>query len=126
MSDESGRNEVYVEAYPDLGTKVAISADGGDEPWWSRDGRELFFRQGDAVMVAAVDSSRVFRAETPHRLFAGHYSGAGREIGFDVAPDGRRFVMVKSDEVSTLRQVVVVQNWLEELRRRVPMLERTR
>ena len=126
VSDESGRNEVYVEAYPDLGSKVAISSAGGEAPRWSHDGRELFFRQGDAVMAAAVDSSRVFRAEPPHRLFAGQYSGAGRETGFDVAPDGWRFVMVKSDDLSTLRRIVVVQNWREELRRRVPTLEPTR
>jgi serine/threonine-protein kinase len=119
-SDESGREEIYVRAYPGLGSNVAISTEGGVEPRWSRDGRELFFRQGDALMAAAVDTSRGFRGEKPRRLFGGSYSGAGRELGFDVSSDGRRFAMVKSDDASTLRQLTVVQNWLAEVKARVP------
>jgi eukaryotic-like serine/threonine-protein kinase len=119
-SDESGRFEVYVARFPDLVDKVAISSDGGREAIWSRDGRELFYRAGDAVMAVTVDFSRTARVEKPRRLFSGSYSGAGREAAFDVSPDGRRFVMVKSDEVSTLRSLVVMQNWSEELKARVP------
>jgi Tol biopolymer transport system component len=118
-SDESGRDEIYARSYPALGGNTAISTDGGVEARWARDGRELFFRQGDALMAVTVDTTKGFRAEKPRRLFAGQYSGAGREIGFDVSLDGRRFVMVKSDEASTLRQLTVVQNWLEEVRARV-------
>ena len=77
-------------------------------------------------MTAAIASGKGFHAETARSLFTGHYSGAGRETGFDVAPDGRRFVMVKSDEGSTLQHVVVVQHWIEELKRRVSAAERTR
>jgi len=119
-SDESGRPEIYVAQFPDLGGKVAISTDGGDEPRWSHDGRELFFRQGDAVMAVSVDTTHGLRVGKAQRLFAGHYSGTGREVGFDVSPDGRRFVMVKSDEASTLGQLTLVQNWLTELRALVP------
>ena len=68
-------------------------------------------------MAVAVDMSRGVRAEKPQRLFSGQYSGAGRTLEFDVAPDARRFVMVKSDNASTLRQLTVVQNWCEELKR---------
>jgi serine/threonine-protein kinase len=120
VSDESGSEEVYVAAYPSLVDKVAISTAGGTAPKWSRDGRELFYRQGDALMAVAVDTSRGFRAARPMRLFAGAYSGTGRADAFDVAPDGRRFVMVKSDETATLQQLTVVNNWFEELKRRVP------
>ena len=119
-SDESGRFQVCVGRYPDVADKVAISRDGGAHPRWSRDGREIFYRQGDALMAASVDASRGLRVEKPLRLFAGHYSGASHDSQFDVAPDGRRFVMVKSDEASTLRQITVVQNWIEELRQRTP------
>ena len=119
-SDESGRAQVYVGRYPDVVEKVAVSSDGGADPRWSRDGRELFYRQGDALMAAYVDAGRGLRVEKPRPLFAGHYSGASHDSQFDVSPDGRRFVMVKSDEASTLRQITVVQNWSEELRRRVP------
>jgi hypothetical protein len=124
VSDESGAEEVYVASYPDLVDKLAISTGGGTAPKWSRDGRELFYRQGDALMAVAVDTSRGFRAAKPTRLFAGSYTGVGRADVFDVAPDGRRFVMVKSDEAATLQQLTVVHNWFEELKRLVPSSSR--
>ena len=71
-------------------------------------------------MAVAVDTARGVRAGKPQRLFTGAYSGAGRDSSFDVAPDGLRFVMVKSDEASRLQQLTVVQNWTEELKRLVP------
>ena len=120
VSDESGRDEVYVARFPDMTDRLAISADGGTDPRWSREGRELLYRQGDALMAATVTLGRDFRAEKPRRLFSGAYSGAGRETGFDVAPGGERFVMVKADPASSLRQLTVVQNWFEELKSRVP------
>jgi eukaryotic-like serine/threonine-protein kinase len=119
-SDESGRSEVYVGRFPDLGGKVAVSIDGGTRPRWSRDGHELFYRQGDALMTVAVDGNRDFRPGKPQRLFAGNFSGESHELAFDVSPDGRQFVMIKSDEDSTLRQLTVVQNWFEELKKLVP------
>jgi eukaryotic-like serine/threonine-protein kinase len=114
-SDESGRSEVYVAHYPDLGSRVTVSTEGGAYPRWSREGRELFYRQGDALMAAAVDTTREFRAERPQRLFAGQFTGTGGDAAFDVSPDGKRFAMIKSDEASTLQQLTLVQNWLEEL-----------
>jgi hypothetical protein len=117
-SDESGRYEIYVERFPGLGGRVAVSSDGGLHPRWARDGRELFYRQGDALMAVSVDTSHGFRAERPRRLFAGSYTGTGQDSSFDVARDGRRFVMVKSDDASTLRRLTLVQNWLGGLDRR--------
>ena len=119
-SDESGRMEIYVASYPGFEGRTTISTDGGTHPRWTRDGRELFFRQGDAVMAAGLDTTGSFRAERPRRLFAGPYGGAGRENSYDVAPDGRRFAMVKDDDASALCELTVVQGWFEELRRRLP------
>jgi len=120
-SDESGRDEVYAARYPNFGNKVPISTDGGTNPQWSRDRHELFYRQGDALMAVAIDTNReVMHAGKPQRLFAGRYAGTGRNPSFDVSSDGQRFVMVKSDEASTLRQLTVVQNWAGELRRLIP------
>jgi dipeptidyl aminopeptidase/acylaminoacyl peptidase len=120
VSDESGRAEVYLASYPGLEGRSAVSADGGTNPRWSRDGRELFFRQGDALMAAGIDTRGGLRAERPRRLFAGSYDGEGRHGSFDIAPDGRRFVMVEDDEASALRELTLVQGWLEELRRLSP------
>ncbi len=120
VTDESGRAEVYVASYPGFGGRVGISADGGTHPRWSRDGREIFLRQGDALMVATVDTKLAFRAERPRQLFSGAYDGEGRHGEYDVAPDGRRFVMVEDDEASALRELTLVQGWFEELRRLAP------
>ena len=117
VSNESGDMEVYVARFPDLGEKVEISTGGATRPRWSRDGRELFYRQGDALMAVGVNTGTTFRAETPRRLFEGSYSGESEESAFDVSPDGQRFLMVKSDEASTLRQLTVVQNWQAALKK---------
>ena len=71
-------------------------------------------------MAAGVGTTGSFRAERPRRLFAGPYGGEGRGNNYDVAPDGRRFAMVKDDEASALRELTVVQGWLDELRQRLP------
>ncbi len=123
-SSESGRAEIYVDSYPGLAEKIAISTNGGNCARWSRDGRELFYRQGDALMAVPVDASTSFRPGKPRRLFAGPYRGESQEPAFDVSPDGKRFLMIKSDEAATLRQINAVQNWLEELREKVPPTQR--
>ena len=120
VSNESGRSEVYVDRYPSLAEKIAVSTDGGQRPRWSRDGRELFYRQGDALMAVSVDTGASFRAGKPQRLLAGLYRGESQEPAFDVSPDGRRFLMIKSDAAATLRQINAVQNWFEELKQKIP------
>lgn len=111
VSNESGERQVYVASYPDLSTRIPISTAGGNYPVWARSGRELFYREGDAVMAVDVDPAHGMRVGKPHMLFEGAYTGTGRDASVDVSPDGQRFVMVKSDEASTLQQIHVVQNW---------------
>ena len=65
VSDESGRNEIYVQPFPGPGRRWAISTDGGDEPVWSRDGRELFYRNGNAMMAVPITSQPTFAAGVP-------------------------------------------------------------
>jgi Tol biopolymer transport system component len=117
VSRESGRNEVYVRRYPELTDTLALSSEGGGFPQWSRDGREIFYRQGDAVMAVSIDTRVGPRAGKPRMLFAGHFTGVGGDSSFSVGPDGR-FVMIRSDEASALQQLTVVQNWIDELKRR--------
>jgi len=116
-SDESGRSEVYIRPYPDLGEATPVSTNGGNVPHWSRTGREIFFRAGDALMAADIETTPRLRASPPRHLFGGAYAGAARSPDFDVSLDGKRFVMVKSDEASVLNQLTVVENWAEELKR---------
>jgi serine/threonine-protein kinase len=116
-SNETGNREIYVAPYPGPGGKFLISTDGGTTPRWSGDGRELFYRNGDKMMAVDVQTSPAFRAGTPKVLFQGNYVNS-----YDVAPDGKRFLMIKPPGAaqSPTDQVTLVLNWFEELRRRVP------
>ena len=121
-SNESGRSEVYVQPYPGPGGKWLISTDGGGEPLWSRNGRELFYRNGDRMMAVDIQTQPAFKAGTPRMLFerGGYLGGTGPD--HDISPDGQRFLMIKQTEQAetALTQINVVLNWFEELKRRVP------
>lgn len=127
-SDETGRPETYVAPYPGPGGKIAISSAGGRSPRWSSSGRELFYRNGRQMMVVAVVPGPSLSIGIPRVLFEGDYveeqPGQGAH-NYDVAGDGRRFIMMapapqqKSENASP--QMVVVQNWFEELKRLVPV-----
>jgi len=124
QSNQEGRDEVYVTRYPVPGEKYKVSTDGGCEPLWSPDGRELFYRNGDKVRVVTVDanSSRFDIAKPPETLFEGQYSARPYNVqNYDITPDGQRFMMVKdSEEQPSAAQLIVVLNWFEELKRLVP------
>ncbi len=124
ISDESGRPEVYVQAFPGPGGKKQISTGGGVSPVWARSGKELFYRNGDKVMAVATTLGPNFKAAPPRLLFQGQYVERSTEDGardFDVAPDGQRFVMIKKSGADVApTQVNVVLGWSEELKRRVP------
>ncbi|MFY9530333.1 MAG: protein kinase [Candidatus Acidiferrales bacterium] len=122
-SDESGRVEVYVTPFPGPGGKWQISTEGGTEAVWARNGRELFYRNGDKMMAAAVETKPAFAAGKPKLLFEGHYETSlyAFQPSYDVSPDGKRFLMVKASErESVATRINVVLNWFEELKRRVP------
>ena len=97
MANESGRREVFVQSYPDLGGKHRVSIDGGGEPVWSSDGRRLYFRQDDAMYVVDVDLEPGFKAGRPRLLFRGSYDAAATSghQHYEVSDDGTRFLMIK-------------------------------
>jgi len=116
QSDESGRYEIYVRPFPGPGGKWQISTEGGARSVWSSDGRELFYRDRDKMMAVAIESKPAFKVGKPRLLFDGPY-----EPEYDVAPDGEKFVMIKVGEKESMpRQLNVVLNWFEELKRLVP------
>ncbi|PYU25833.1 MAG: hypothetical protein DMG32_11215 [Acidobacteria bacterium] len=122
-SDESGRPEIYVQPYPGPGGKWQISTEVGQEPVWNPNGRELFYGSRDKMMAVDVATQPSFSAGKPRMLFSsGLYLPSSNGFQFyDVSPDGQRFLMIKqSEEAAALTQIVVVQNWFEELKRRVP------
>jgi serine/threonine-protein kinase len=126
-SPESGTPQVYVQAFPGPGPKTQISSDGGTDPVWKRNGGELFFRNGDSMMVVPVSTASGFTAGHPQELWKGRYShGMSSSCGppgvsssnYDVAADGQHFLMIKDDDqdAATSKQIVVALGWADELR----------
>lgn len=123
VSDESGRFEVYVQSFPGPGGKWQISTDGGSEPVWNPNGRELFYRVGNKMMAVDIMTETFFTVGKPKVLFEGWYEKSTvSRANYDVAPDGQRFLMVKpGEQEQPPTQINVVLNWFEELKRRVPV-----
>ena len=117
-SNESGRQEIYVQPFPSTGAKWQISTEGGEEAAWARSG-ELFYRNGDKMMAVDITTDPTFTAGTPKLLFEGVYFSYGPRAEYDVTPDGQKFLMIKTGE-EQVTELNVIQNWFEELRRLVP------
>jgi serine/threonine-protein kinase len=137
-SKESGQEEVYVRPYPGPGRAVQVSTRGGSKPAWSKDGREIFYRQGEDAYDAhtfyavqlTVEADRLTPGR-PEKLFEGVYRWGGPIRSYDVAPDGR-FLLIKNPEESALsaaieelfpNRIQVVQNWFAELEEKLPGAE---
>jgi serine/threonine-protein kinase len=127
-STESARAEVYLRPYPGPGPIVTISTNGGAQPAWARNGREIFYLQAapDVInrwklMAVDVDLGKTVKVGKPRMLFEGPYQPAPLSRMYDVANDGR-FLMIQPEEIKEqpVTHIVLVQNWFEELRRRAP------
>jgi serine/threonine-protein kinase len=126
-SNESGSFEIYVRAFPDNGGKWQVSTGGGAYPAWSRSRHELFFRTPDnRIMVAPYTvTGDSFLAERP-RLWSEKRLANFGPVGvatYDVAPDGKRIAALMPAEGPEAQQhhVIFLGNFLDELRRRVPV-----
>jgi serine/threonine-protein kinase len=127
-SDESGQFEIYVRPYPDTygGSRWQISSGGGKQPLWSRDGRELFYRDfGGALLAASVTLTPTFTPGPVVKLFENaSYFGSGSSMSgrtYDLSLDGSRFLMIKQQAIAgDAAALIVVLNWFEELKRLVP------
>jgi eukaryotic-like serine/threonine-protein kinase len=121
VSNESGRDDVYVQPFPGPGRRWPISTEGGSQPRWSRSGRELFYRGGDQVLAVDITGQPSFVAGSPRPLFEAPFVSYGESfISYDVAPDGRFLGIRDINPGSPTNQINVVLNWTEELKRRVP------
>jgi serine/threonine-protein kinase len=121
VSDESGRAEVYVRPFPAVHDgKWQVSTTGGSEPVWAHSGRELFYRNGaNQLMAAAIASGSRLPIGEQHALFdAGQFAAEGIHADYAVSPDDRRFLMIRQEPNPT-GAVVVVFNWLQEIRSRL-------
>ena len=124
-SNSSGRSEVYVRPFPDVGTSQSqVSVAGGSEPLWAHDGRELFYvAPNSSVMAVSVAKGNVWNAGTPQKIVQGPYVTSPGGESYDVSRDNQRFLTIKptADPGAPPPQIVVVQHWFEELKRLVPL-----
>ena len=124
-SDESGRHEIYVRPFPDIDAgRWQVSTGGGVQPLWARNGRELFYRDGDALIVVSIQTDSSFTQGNPEVVFEDKYVGGLTGRSYDISPDGERFLMIRqAGDASGMAQIIVVQNWFEELMRLAPASE---
>jgi serine/threonine-protein kinase len=117
VSDESGRNEVYVREFPGGQGRELVSVRGGSAPRWNVKGDELFLVADGSLMAVSVKLEPRFSAGLPRALFTAAKAGVdgSQGFGYDVAADGRRFVMVRTI-TRPERHAVVVENWLAKAR----------
>ena len=127
VSDETGERRVYARPFPDVasGGRRVVSEGLGERPLWGHDGREIFYHTADGVMVVSVETGDTFQRGAARRLFSKEpYNLRGLLGNWDISADGQRFQMVKrggaTGEDTQPSQIIVVQNWLEELTRLVP------
>ena len=117
ISDESGREEVYVRSLLPGGGRALVSVNGGGEPLWAPDGRHAYYRVSDQVWEATLAFASAPQVTARRQLFRGPYATDAFHANYDVSPDGHSFVMVKP--VGENRRVLIVVNWRRELRRRM-------
>jgi len=128
MSDESGREEVYVRPFPGPGGKWQISHDGGREPLWARNGKQIFYRsfaeaKGPSVWAVDVRAEGGLSVSKPRLLFRAPGFGVGGPVrSWDISLDNQKFLMVKLEErkPQPVTEMILVQNWFEELKRLCP------
>jgi hypothetical protein len=125
QSNESGRDDVYVRPFPNVGAgRWLVSTNGGRAPLWSRSGQELFYVTLEgAVMSVPVQRGAAWQHGPATQVVRPGYFHAGEVYRtFDVSRDGQRFLMIKQNVNAgdVLRSIIVVQNWDQELKRLVP------
>jgi eukaryotic-like serine/threonine-protein kinase len=116
ISNETGRNEVYVQPYPGPGPKIKVSTEGGVEPAWAPGGREIFYRTSDSLMAAPVETQPALSVGTARALLPDHYDRWSREDGsrnYDVSPDGSRFLFIRSQDLKQepVTRLNLMTNW---------------
>ncbi len=110
--------EVFLVTYPQLTQQVKISNDGGQEPFWSPDGKELFYRKGDDIMVVSVNTDDGLSVGVT-RVALRDLSIAQTWANYRISPDGKRFLVLQREPDAVPRQINVILNWTRELNEKV-------
>ena len=117
QSNESGRQEVYVHEFPEARNKWQVSTEGGLEPYWRGDGRELFYRSGSRLMSVPIQTGATFTAGTPVPLFQTRFATVTARGRYRPTPDGQRFLVLAALSREAEQPAAVVLNWTSALPR---------
>jgi serine/threonine-protein kinase len=136
VSNVTGKEEIYLKRYPDGELQQPVSKKGGECPMWAPDGSEIYYQQigmqpkpdgewqfGSRIMAVSVTTEPELRLSEPRLLFEGPYASCtdGGAHGYDISPDGSRFLMVSyNKDPESTDELIVVLNWFEELKRLAP------
>ena len=117
-SNETGRTEVYVRPFPAAAGQYMVSRNGGSQPRWRHDGRELFFLAPDGTMMAAgIPVAKDFEARVAEPLFPTGVAFTGNRRQYDVAKDGKRFLVIVPERRTSPSPITVLVNWLAALQK---------
>jgi Tol biopolymer transport system component len=119
ISDESGKDEVYVETFPERREKLRISTGGGTQPMWRRDGKELFYLAGNNITAVDVNAGADhFQPGIPRVLFETRIiAGRATRNQYVVTADGQRFLIISAAEHGPTSPITVVMNWTADLKK---------
>ncbi len=124
-SNESGRFEVYVRAFPESGRRLAVSNQGGIAPLWSRDGKELFYWNPDYTQLLKVDVAhgKEISVTLPKVLFSFQAGWSTPVRSYEISADDRRFLVRERPKYTPVEvmQLPLVHDWFEELKRLIPI-----
>ncbi len=125
VSNESGKDEVFVRPFPGPGSRVQVSSGGGTEPVWSRDGRRIYYRSGQRVIEADVTTGAVFSFGARRSAFT--LTTLARDefrlsATYDISRDGQRIVFAQP--TGSEQKLIVIQNWFTDVRRKLEQAKR--
>jgi serine/threonine protein kinase len=121
VSNETGRDEIFVQPYPTTGVKWQVSHDGGREPFWAPNGSKLYYRMESKMMSVDIESEPAFDWGNAQIVFEGDFFSHLNYTTYCITPDGDQFMMSKPRGDLVVRQINVVLNWFEELKRLAPL-----
>jgi len=117
VSAQSGRSQVYLQAYPGPSERVQVSTDGGREPFWAPNGSELYFRTATKFMAVDMKTKPALAVGKARVLFEGDFELSHHDYG--LLPDGRHFIMIQPVGKMPPAELHVVVNWSDELKARL-------
>lgn len=118
VSDESGQNEIYVLQFPESSGRWIVSRGGGDQPFWSADGRQIYYVSKDRkLMSVAVTLGTSFDSQPPVALFDAHVRSGMARAQYCVSRDGSRLLLNREVSENTARSITFIQNWTSVIKK---------